>query len=261
MEYYGFDGYFINQEEAIPEEYVPRLKEVMKYMMDRGAYIQWYDSLTNAGTISYQNAFNEMGSDFVYDTKHGLGQVSHSMFLNYWYDAGAIEASAKHAESLGLDPYEAVYMGLEGGEWRFGIDLESFWDIMYNHDSYAGNLMQENGQPWTSLAIWGSDFYREQYNKVDNDRYKVEYQWEADERERMYFTSPAENVKETTRLPTSAARIWASPMSPHSTRTATSSTAPSSAPRPTSRASPATSWRSPSSAAMSSPPTSTPATA
>ena len=194
MDYYGFDGYFINQEEAIPEEYVPRIKEVMQYMMDRGAYIQWYDSITNSGTISYQNIFNSVNSDFVYDTTHGYGQVSHSIFLNYWYDADAIKNSAEHAESLGLDPYETVYMGLEGGEWRFGIDLEAFWDIMYNHDSFAGNLMDENNQPYTSFAIWGSDFYREQYNKADNNRYKVEYQWEADERERMYFTSPAENV-------------------------------------------------------------------
>ncbi len=194
MEYYGFDGYFINQEEAIPTEYVPAMKEIMQYMMDRGAYIQWYDSLTNAGSISYQNIFNSTNSDFVYDTTHGFGQVSHSIFLNYWYDADAIKNSAAHAESLGLDPYETVYMGLEGGEWRFGIDLEAFWDIMYNHDSFAGNLMQPDGQPYTSFAIWGSDFYREQYNKADNNRYKVPYQWEADERERMYFTSPAENV-------------------------------------------------------------------
>ena len=194
MEYYGFDGYFINQEEAIPAEYVPAMKEVMQYMMDRGAYIQWYDSLTNSGSISYQNIFNSTNSDFVYDTTHGFGQVSHSIFLNYWYKADAIKDSAAHAESLGLDPYETVYMGLEGGEWRFGIDLEAFWDIMYDHDRYAGNLMQEDGQPYTSFAIWGSDFYREQYNKADNNRYKVEYQWEADERERMYFTSPAENA-------------------------------------------------------------------
>ncbi len=194
MEYYGFDGYFINQEEAIPQEYVPRLKEVMKYMMDKGAYIQWYDSITNSGTISYQNIFNSTNSDFVYDTKHGYGQVSHSIFLNYWYDADAIKKSAEHAESLGLDPYETVYMGLEGGEWRFGIDLEAFWDIMYSHNSFAGNLMKEDGQPYTSFAIWGSDFYREQYNKAENNRYKVPYQWEADERERMYFTSPSELV-------------------------------------------------------------------
>ena len=194
MEYYGFDGYFINQEEAIPVEYVPAMKEVMKYMMDRGAYIQWYDSLTNAGSISYQNIFNSTNSDFVYDTTHGYGQVSHSIFLNYWYRADAIKDSAAHAESLGLDPYETVYMGLEGGEWRFGIDLEAFWDIMYDHDRFAGNLMQPDGQPYTSFAIWGSDFYREQYNKADNNRYKVPYQWEADERERMYFSSPAENV-------------------------------------------------------------------
>ena len=192
MNYYGFDGYFINQEEAVPQEYVPLMKEFMQYMMEGGAYIQWYDSLTNAGTISYQNIFNSVNSDFVQDP--GLGRVSDSIFLNYWYVKDAIKNSAAHAESLGLDPYETVFMGLEGGEWRYGIDLEDFWDIMYSHNRHAGNLMKEDGQPYTSLAIWGSDFYREQYNKTDNDRYKVEYQWEAEERERMYFTSPSELV-------------------------------------------------------------------
>ena len=192
MNYYGFDGYFINQEEGVPQEYVPLMKEFMQYMINHGAYIQWYDSLTNGGTISYQNIFNGVNSDFVKDPV--LGRVSDSIFLNYWYVKDAIKNSAAHAESLGLDPYETVFMGLEGGEWRYGIDLEDFWDIMYGHDRHAGNLMQENGQPYTSLAIWGSDFYREQYNKTDNDRYKVEYQWEAEERERMYFTSPAELV-------------------------------------------------------------------
>ena len=192
MDYYGFDGYFINQEEALPTEYVPLMKEFMQYMMDRGAYIQWYDSMTNSGSISYQNAFNSVNSDFVYDEEYG--RVSNSIFLNYWYDEDAIKNSAAHAESLGLDPYETVFMGLEGGEWKYGIDLESFWDIMYSHNSYAGNLMQENGQPYTSLAIWGSDFYREQYNKTDNLRYEIPYQWEAEERERMYFTSPSELV-------------------------------------------------------------------
>ena len=192
MNYYGFDGYFINQEEAVPQEYVPLMKEFMQYMMDGGAYIQWYDSMTNSGSISYQNIFNSVNSDFVQDPE--LGRVSNSIFLNYWYRTDAIKNSAAHAESLGLDPYETVFMGVEGGEWRYGIDLEDFWDIMYSHNRYAGNLMQEDGQPYTSLAIWGSDFYREQYNKTDNDRYKVEYQWEAEERERMYFTSPSELV-------------------------------------------------------------------
>lgn len=193
MNYYGFDGYFINQEEALPGEYVPLMKEFMQYMMERGAYIQWYDSLTNAGTISYQNRFNEVNSDYVYDPE--LGRVSNSIFLNYWYGTDYIKNSAAHAESLGLDPYETIFMGLEGGEWKYGIDLEDFYQIMYTDEpKHAGNLMQEDGQPYTSLAIWGSDFYREQYNKIDNARYQVEYQWEAEERERMYFTSPSELV-------------------------------------------------------------------
>ena len=40
----------------------------------------------------------------------------------------------------------------------------------------------------------GSDFYREQYGQNDNLRYQADYQWANEERERMYFTAPSENV-------------------------------------------------------------------
>lgn len=58
MNYYGFDGYFINQEESIDASYVPLFREMLKWMRDQGCYIQWYDSITDSGYISYQNNFN-----------------------------------------------------------------------------------------------------------------------------------------------------------------------------------------------------------
>ena len=52
MNYYGFDGYFINQEENIDASYVPLFREMLKWMRDQGCYIQWYDSITDSGWIS-----------------------------------------------------------------------------------------------------------------------------------------------------------------------------------------------------------------
>ncbi len=180
-EYYGFDGYFINQEEYIPSSYVPLFRDMIKWMVDQGLYIQWYDSIGDGGSISYQNAFNDYNDGWLWNEEDG--NVANSIFLNYWYGSTALKDSKAHAEALGLDPYDTVFMGVEGGQWKFGTDIESRY-----------NCVDENGQPYTSFAIWGSDWYQDQYDRTDNNRYKPEYQWSVEERERMYFTSAAENA-------------------------------------------------------------------
>ena len=180
-EFYGFDGYFINQEEYIPSSYVPLFRDMIKWMVEQGLYIQWYDSIGDGGSISYQNAFNDYNDGWLWNEEDG--NVANSIFLNYWYSSTALKNSKAHAESLGLDPYDTVFMGVEGGQWKFGTDIESRY-----------HCVDENGQPYTSFAIWGSDWYQDQYDRTDNNRYKPEYQWSVEERERMYFTSAAENA-------------------------------------------------------------------
>ena len=181
MNYYGFDGYFINQEEYIPSDYVPLFRDMLKWMRDQGAYIQWYDSIGDSGYVSYQNIFNDYNDGWIWNSEDG--RVTDSIFLNYWYSSSALKDSKAHAESLGLDPYEVVFMGVEGGQWKFSRDLDS-----------KHNAVDENDQPYTSFAIWGSDWYQDQFDRTDNNRYKPEYQWDVEERERMYFTSAAENA-------------------------------------------------------------------
>ena len=180
-EFYGFDGYFINQEEYIPSSYVPLFRDMIKWMVEQGLYIQWYDSIGDGGSISYQNKFNDYNDGWLWNEEDG--NVANSIFLNYWYGSTALKDSKAHAEALGLDPYDTVFMGVEGGQWKFGTDIESRY-----------NCVDENGQPYTSFAIWGSDWYQDQYDRTDNNRYKPEYQWSVEERERMYFTSAAENA-------------------------------------------------------------------
>ena len=151
-------------------------------MRDEGVYIQWYDSIVDNGSISYQNAFNNRNSGWIWNETNG--RVTDSIFLNYWYGDTALKDSKAYAEELGLDPYEVVFMGVEGGGWRFDTDIETWYDAV-----------DENGKPYTSFAIWGSDWYHEQFHKP-NGRYQVGYQWEAEERERMYYTSATENAGE-----------------------------------------------------------------
>ena len=178
MNYYGFDGYFINQEEDIDASYVPLFREMLKWMRDQGCYIQWYDSITDDGKVSYQNVFNAINSNWIWNEENG--RVTDSIFLNYWNDPAKMQSSADHAISLGLDPREVVYYGVEGNQWKFTQDLDG--------------LRDETGNSILSFAIWGSDFYREDYDQDSDNRYKSPYQWAAEERERMYFTAPSENV-------------------------------------------------------------------
>lgn len=180
MNYYGFDGYFINQEENIDSSYVPLFREMLKWMRDQGCYIQWYDSITDSGYISYQNNFNSTNSNWIWNETNG--RVTDSIFLNYWNNPGSMQSSADHAISLGLDPHEVVYYGVEGGQWRWSKDLDG--------------LRDETGNSILSFAIWGSHFYREQYGRDGNKRYQAAYQWQNEERERMYFTAPSEYVND-----------------------------------------------------------------
>lgn len=184
MNYYGFDGYFINQEASIDASYVPLFREMLTWMRAQGCYIQWYDSILDNGRVSYQNLFNTRNSNWVWNEENG--RVSDSIFLNYWNTnnrEGLLE-SADYAESLGLNPRDAIFYGVEGGQWRFGPDLN------------LDRIVDDDGEVAMSIAIWGSDFYREQYNKAGNNRYKSGYQWASEERERLYYTGLTEDAQD-----------------------------------------------------------------
>ena len=188
-EYYGFDGFFINQEESIPSTDIPLYKAFMKQMRDAGLYIQWYDSVVDpSGSVSYQNEFNSANAPFVYDQETDT-QYSDSIFLNYWWNRGynKLETSASYAESLGLDPLEVVFAGIEAGGDRWGQQ----YDLRLN--------IGEDGQPMNSIASLGSEFVHDGLDEdLDNGvndnvamrREKDEFQWMTFERERRWWSGP-----------------------------------------------------------------------
>ncbi len=188
MEYYGFDGYFINIEASFDAGYVDTLRDILRWMREQGAYIQWYDAINDSGTVSYVNQFNEQNSNWV------TNGVSDSIFLNYWSYDDMLANSKAYAESLGLDPYDTVFMGVEGNGWRFNFDFDT--GTADEGNSIAGSPVgiDANGQPLSSFGVWSSDFYQNEYH----DRFDPGYQWEAEERARMYYTSRTENAGDYT---------------------------------------------------------------
>ncbi|MFB5673828.1 endo-beta-N-acetylglucosaminidase [Paenibacillus terreus] len=196
-EYYGYDGYFFNQEEVakgVTPEDIPAYKKFMKYLRDQGMYVQWYDStIDGTGKIDYQNEFNSANSPFVKDAQ--LGRVSDSIFLNYWWNHDMLAKSRSHAESLGLDPLESVFAGVEGGNDSFGRWKQKY-DLRWNLD--------ENSQPMNSIATLGADFT---HNGLDEDmgnpnanhRADSEYQWMTFVRDRAWWSGPNQDPTDARR--------------------------------------------------------------
>ena len=191
-EYYGFDGWFINQEESIPQGDVALYKKFMKQMRDAGLYIQWYDAITDtSGRLSYQNEFNSANDSYFYEDDETVApvgtQYADSIFLNYWWNNTKLTNSANLATSLGLNPLDIVYAGIEAGGDRWG----------QNYD--LRNNLGEDGQPMNSIASLGSEFVHDGLDEdLDNGandniamrREKDEFQWMTFERERRWWSGP-----------------------------------------------------------------------
>lgn len=172
-EYFGFDGYFINQEEAsqtLTSAQMDDYKAFIQQMRSEGLYVQWYDSVAESGRISYQNELNDANDSWLQDPQ--LGRVSDSIFLNYWWNHSKLTASRDHAVELGLDPRADVFAGVEAGGYQF--------DQPY---VLADNI-GEDGQPMLGIATLGSDFVHADYaSKTDDSK-----QWETFDRERRWWT-------------------------------------------------------------------------
>ena len=64
--------------------------------------------------------------------------------------------SKAYAESLGLDPYDTVFMGVEGNGWRFNFDFDT--GTADEGNSIAGSPVgiDANGQPLSSFGVFAS---------------------------------------------------------------------------------------------------------
>lgn len=129
-DYYGFDGWLINQETDLtavknaqnqlvkgkkdPErgrDLARRLLAFMQYLTanaPQGMEIHWYDSMLASGEVRWQNQLNAKNQQFL------QAQVpsSDAIFLNYWWDKAMVLSSRQKALELGRSPYD-VYTGVD----------------------------------------------------------------------------------------------------------------------------------------------------
>lgn len=196
-EYYGFDGYFINQEETIDLEEVDLYKEFMVYLREKGIYVQWYDSIVDTtGALAYENEFNENNDSFIKDENFGNAEdnyrIADSIFLNYWWNHDMLEKSKETANNLGVDVKTSVFAGIEGGGDRFNQK----YDLRDNLD--------EDGQPMNSIAMIGGEFVHDGLDEDLGDwtqlrRQDDDYQWMTIDRERMWYSGVNQDPTEVVR--------------------------------------------------------------
>ena len=201
-QYYGFDGYFINQEAGINSNYVNAYKRFAKYLREQGLDISWYDvtdSNTGSGP-SYYPYLTESHSGWLVDEE--LGRICSSMFINYNWNEGDNNVYSQNVvrtnellASLGLDPYNDVYFGVESNLGRYNGAHNS----TRNLDQI---LDPETGNPMASLALWSSGFTSDGLDADLGDgnqrrRYDKDYQWMVEERERMLYTSVLQDASKT----------------------------------------------------------------
>ncbi|WP_314590386.1 endo-beta-N-acetylglucosaminidase [Paenibacillus terrigena] len=141
-QYYGFDGYFMNQETyGVSKATAERMNEMMRYVKRKSNLrFSWYDAQSNNGNVSYQNAVNSNNDMYVKPAADGAYSVD-EFFLNYNWGTSQINTTVSTMKSHNRDPYDA-YAGFE-------IQQNS-----YNTNIDTTPLLNEQKQPKVSIALY-----------------------------------------------------------------------------------------------------------
>ena len=114
MDYYGFDGYFFNQEsyDCTAAEGA-LIDEMMRYMhkMRPDMLISWYDSMVPAGGVSYQNAVNDANKQFMTDSEDGTRAIDEFLMNYNWYE-NQVDTTISTMRSIGRSEFDA-FAGLD----------------------------------------------------------------------------------------------------------------------------------------------------
>ncbi len=167
-EYYGFDGWFINQEtEGGDEETAEKMQEFLIYLQEQkpeDMEIMWYDSMVSTGEIDWQNYLTDQNKLFLQD---GSQRVADSMFLNFWWWNESQQRSHDKALEIGRSSYD-LYAGLDVE--ANGTATNVNWE----------NLFAEDGSAWTSLGIYRPDWAFKSSKEMDQFYQKEEKFWTGD---------------------------------------------------------------------------------
>lgn len=196
--YYGFDGYFFNQEESGPNVNASDIADYiafLKVFQRAGLYVQWYDAVdANTGNTNYFRDFNNNNINWLYDRSTNE-PVTNSFFFDYGVNSYQVNNINTYLTDLNstygtnYNIFDVGFAGLEAGRDRFSNSLNGKLDA--------------NGLPTISIATLGSDFVHagldEDMGKgyPTSNRSDNNYQWMTTVRERLWWSGPNQDPKDT----------------------------------------------------------------
>ncbi|SDN08324.1 Endo-beta-N-acetylglucosaminidase D [Fictibacillus solisalsi] len=141
-EYFGFDGYFFNQETyGVSKATAERMNEMMRYIKRNSQLnVSWYDAQDNSGAINYQDSINSKNDMYVKPAEDGVYAVD-EFFLNYNWTTGKINTTVETMKGHNRNPFDA-YAGfeLQGNSYNTKINTDA--------------LLDGNKQPKVSIALY-----------------------------------------------------------------------------------------------------------
>ncbi|MEU8761524.1 discoidin domain-containing protein [Streptomyces sp. NPDC048659] len=149
--YYGFDGWFVNQETAGGDTALAtEVRNTMRYARTLGPVeFMWYDAMTESGSVSWQNALTSANDAFL---QEGAQRTSDSMFLNFNWSSGGLSSSRSLARNLGRSEYE-LFSGVdtESNGYDTGVDWNTLFPAGQPHTTSLGLYRPE----WTWKSASG----------------------------------------------------------------------------------------------------------
>jgi endo-beta-N-acetylglucosaminidase D len=136
--YYGFEGWFFNQETAGGDATLA--KRMMSFLADvhrRGSRVLWYDAMTESGAVGWQGALNANNDAFF--------AKSDLMFVDFRWSPASLASSATYAKGMDRKP-DQLFAGIDTGSQQFGIQSEM--DAIFPGRSESG----------VSVALYRPDF-------------------------------------------------------------------------------------------------------
>lgn len=156
MEYYNFDGWFVNQETnttpAAAQLMYEFLRDLTTEVEAAGKEVMWYDAMTLSGSVGWQNRLNTLNSPFVQNDEDNNGsfeqRVSSTIFINFFWNTSSFPSmSRSRANTIGRSSFE-VFTGVDVWPGRNQAPFQS------GGNNWMSLIHENPTTPYTSLGLF-----------------------------------------------------------------------------------------------------------
>lgn len=175
MQFYKFDGWFINEETRTDASTAGIMYEFLKALTAEveqlGKEVMWYDAMLLNGSVGWQNSLNQNNSVFVQNDEDGdpangfEERVSSSIFINFFWNTSAFPiASRNRADLIGRSSFD-VFTGVDIWPGRNQAAFQTGGNNWMN-------ILHENATtPYTSLGVFAPNcvYNNSIYSNFNND--------------------------------------------------------------------------------------------